>query len=291
MTTTTRTSGASLRTLPRSPTASPDQRFILTLWTADPVLAGSADAAGVDRIGVDLEQLGKASRQSGLETWVSSHTERDLEAIRAAVEHADLFARVNPLNAGSGREIAAVLGAGAAVVMLPMVVDVDEVERFVDLIAGRALVVLLVEQVDALRRLDQLLAVDGVGEIHIGLNDLAISLGLPNRWLALADDLLPDAGRRVQEAGLRFGLGGIGRAGDQDLPMPADLVYAEYARIGATAALVSRSFIRPGDSTAQLAADVARARARLDAWRACDGATIEAAHAELVRRARAAQGW
>jgi len=30
--------------------------FRLTLWTADPALAARADAAGVDRIGVDLDR-------------------------------------------------------------------------------------------------------------------------------------------------------------------------------------------------------------------------------------------
>ena len=31
----------------------PPPPFVLTLWTADATLAGAADAAGVDRIGVD----------------------------------------------------------------------------------------------------------------------------------------------------------------------------------------------------------------------------------------------
>lgn len=291
MNTTIQTSGAYRQTLARSPTGSPDQRFVLTLWTADPVLARRADAAGVDRVGVDLERLGKTARQRGRGTWISPHSERDLEAIHPELEHADLFARVNPLHPGSAREIAAVLRAGATVLMLPMVIDPHDAERFVDLVDDRALVVLLVEHIEALRRLDDLLAVAGVGEIHIGLNDLALSLGLPNRWLALAGDLVAEAGRCVRAAGLRFGLGGIGRVGDPDLPMPADLVYAEYARTGATAALVSRSFVRPGDGGAELAVDIARTRSRLAAWRSCDQAALDEAHAELARRARCVPGW
>src|SRR5438874_7870784 len=181
MTTTIPTSGACHQTLPRSRTASPDERFVLSLWTADPVLARSADEAGIDRIGVDLERLGKADRQHGLGTWISPHTERDLASVRPALERARLFVRVNPLHAGSPREVEAVLRAGAEVVMLPMAADPREVERFVDLVEGRALVVLLVERIEALRRLDELVAVAGVGEVHIGMNDLALSLGLPNQ--------------------------------------------------------------------------------------------------------------
>ena len=135
-----------------------------------------------------------------------------------------------------------VVGAGARVLMLPMVASPEEAATFVTLVNGRARVVLLVECRDAIARLSELIAVEGVDEVHVGLNDLALSLGLANRWLVLADDLMLDVGRRVIAAGLRFGLGGLGRAGDDTLPIPSDLVYAEHARTGATAALVSRSF-------------------------------------------------
>ena len=41
------------------------EAFTLTLLTDDSVLAKSAYDAGVDRIGLDLERLGKAERQAG----------------------------------------------------------------------------------------------------------------------------------------------------------------------------------------------------------------------------------
>jgi 2-keto-3-deoxy-L-rhamnonate aldolase RhmA len=290
MTTTTPTSGASPRTLPRSPTPSPDEPAVLTLWTADPALAARADAAGVDRIGVDLERAGKAERQRGLGTWISPHRARDLDALRPALRTALLFARVNPVHDGTAREVETVLAAGVRVLMVPMVVEPDDAARVAGLVAGRAHLVLLVEHAEALRRLDGLLAVPGVGEVHVGLNDLALSLGLPSRWLALADGAVAEAGRRVREAGLRFGLGGIARVDDADLPVPADLVYAEHARTGSTAALVSRSFLA-GGAGADLAGEVARARARLADWRRRDPAELEAAHEELCRRARLAARW
>src|SRR5512139_1851864 len=120
MTTTTRMSGAFPQTLTRSPTRSADG-FVLTLWTADAGLARRADAAGVERVGVDLERIGKADRQRGLGTWISPHRTEDLDALGAALERAELFARVNPLHPGSGREVAEVVGRGARVLMLPMV--------------------------------------------------------------------------------------------------------------------------------------------------------------------------
>jgi hypothetical protein len=284
-------SGAYLPTAPRSPTGSPSRHFVFTLWTADPDLARQADASGIDRIGVDLERLGKAQRQAGRGTWISPHTERDLVRVGAELERASLFARLNPLHEGTQREVDAALAAETRVLMLPMVTEPDEAERFVACVQGRAEVVLLVEHVEGIRRLDRLVAVAGVDEIHVGLNDLALSLGRPNRWLVFEDELLVTAGRIVRAAGLRFGLGGIGRVDDTSLPVPSDLVYAQYPRIGATAALLARSFLGSDAEPVDLASEIARARARLASWYRRAGAELEAARAELGRAARAAAGW
>ena len=243
----------------------------------------------MDRVGVDLERIGKAERQRGLGTWLSAHTEEDLTAVGAVLDQAELFARVNPLHPGSAREVDRVIERGARVLMLPMVADEVEAAEFAALVAGRATVVLLVERADALARIGMLASVPGVDEVHLGLNDLALSLRLPNRWLTLAGDLAVEAAARVHAAGVRFGLGGIGRAGQHCLPVPADLVYAEYARTGARAALLSRSFT--DDPGLDLGYEVARARARLDRWLRESPEALAAAHAELGHRARTAAGW
>jgi hypothetical protein len=287
MTTRIRTSGGCRPTPRRSRTASARDAFVLTLWTDDPAIAARADAAGVDRVGVDLERLGKAERQRGLGTWISSHTEGDLARVAAALSRAAAFARVNPLHTGSAAEVDRVLALGARVVMLPMAEAIADAARFATLVGGRAEVVLLVESARGLDAIGALAAVDGVDEIHVGLNDLALSLGLANRWLVLAGDRLLDAARRVQAAGKPFGFGGIGRAHDDTLPIPADLVYAQYARCGAGAALLARAFPVGVD----LAAEVGRARARLAEWRAAPPAAIASAHAELAVRAAALTIW
>ena len=274
-------SGAYPSTPRRSPTPS-TETFVLTLWTDDPELATRADAAGVDRIGVDLERRGKAERQRGLGTWISPHRHEDLDAVRAALTDAAPFARVDPFFAGTARQLDEVLDRGAKVVMLPMAASPSEVSDFADLVDGAATVVLLVESYEGIRRLPELVAIDGVDEVHIGLNDLALSLGVRNRWLALADDLTVRAGSIVTGAGKRFGLGAVGRPGDRGLPIPVDLVYAQYPRTGATAALLSRSFFRDGEGE-DLAADIGMLREELSAWWKRDEADRTAAHEALTR--------
>ena len=268
-----------------------DKQLVLTLWTGDPRLATRADAAGVERIGVDLERLGKRERQKGFGTWISPHTEADLAAVGEALTSASLFARLDPPHGGTPAQVERVLAAGAEVVMLPMFRTASEVQHFVELVGGRATVVLLLETPEAVEQAGKIAGVDGVGEIHLGLNDLTLALGLPNRFMLLTSRLAARLAATVTDAGLRFGAGGIGRAGDDSLPIPADLIYAQYARLGATAALVSRSFIGEDGATLDLAREVERARARLADWRARDENELEAARLELMERAAACRSW
>ena len=56
--------------------------------TNDVQVARIAEEAGVDRIFVDLETLGKAERQGGMDTVQSKHTVADVERVRSAVTSA-----------------------------------------------------------------------------------------------------------------------------------------------------------------------------------------------------------
>lgn len=94
--------------------------FVLTLFTNDVELARCADAAGVNRIGLDLEVLGKAARQQHLKTWISDHEENQLPVLRKALKKSKLFVRTNPLHPRLEEEIDRFIEAGAEVLMLPM---------------------------------------------------------------------------------------------------------------------------------------------------------------------------
>ena len=127
--------------------------FRLTLITSDPVLAARADRSGINRVGVDLERLGKAGRQSGQDTRLSDHNMEDLAAIGATLDTAELFVRLNPINANTPHEIESVLGCGAEVLMLPFFRTADEVDTFIRLVNGRAYVVILLETASAAVRI------------------------------------------------------------------------------------------------------------------------------------------
>ncbi len=94
--------------------------FALTLLTADPALASAADAAGVDRIGVDVERLGKRERQGAIhDARISEHRLEDLAVLAPHVRRAQLFCRIDPPHDGTARQVERALELGAGVIMLP----------------------------------------------------------------------------------------------------------------------------------------------------------------------------
>jgi hypothetical protein len=254
-----------------------DQRFVLTLWTDDPDLAREADEADIDRIGVDLETQGKSQRQAGRGTWISNHEVASLPAIRQRLVNAQLFARVNPVSSASASEIERLMDLGVQVLMVPMFRTSEEIAAFVAMVNGRATVVPLVETTEAAADIGRIAAIPGLTEIHVGINDLALAVGARNRFEVLDSALVERLASTVRAAGLRFGIGGIGRIGDTSLPIPPDLLYAQYARLGATAALLSRAFTSGPRVDGDLVREVAASRARLEHWHRASATELDTA--------------
>ena len=211
--------------------------------TNKPDYAAAAVAAGVNRIFVDLEYIGKEQRQGGMDTVKSHHTVDDVRAVRRVIESpAELLVRVNPLYEGSAEEIDAVIGAGADIVMLPMWTSTAEVREFVRLVGGRARVMPLLETAQAADAIDGVLTLDGVDEIYIGLNDLHLSKKQPFIFCPLADGTVDGLCKKMRAAGMRYGFGGI--AAMEGGLLPGALVLGEHVRLGSGAVILSRSFCR-----------------------------------------------
>ena len=259
-------------------------RFVLTGITNDRDLARTLDLAGVDRIGIDIERLGKRERQGHIPgARISDHELADLEGLRTVVRRAALFVRLNPFHDGSASEVTAAVGAGATVLMLPYFTSAAEVDAFVSTVDRRATTVLLLETAAAVVRLHEVLAVDGIDEVIVGLNDLHLTTGVASHFELVASDLMTMIGDAVRRRGARFGFGGLARADDTTLPVPSDLVLAQHARLGSTSSWLSRSFYRPGGSPAEISTDVAKLRDRLGFWK-CQPEEVLAEKHESLRQ-------
>lgn len=260
--------------------------FILTLFTNDPLIARSADQAGINRIGLDLERIGKRERQGHLNTWISDHEIKDLPNMREAVVSAELFVRTNPIHPNSKEEIDFLIEMGAQTLMLPMFRTVEEAADFIKFIDGRARVSLLVETAQAAVRIRDIIELGGIDEVFVGLNDLHLSLALNNHFEALVSGLMDMLSKTVCDAGIRFGFGGIGRVNDTRLPISGDLIYAQYPRLKATSALVSRVFFSSINEELDLSSEIVRFRDRMNYWGACDPNELDASLKILRQKAR-----
>lgn len=224
--------------------------------TNDAALARRCDAVEGMRLWVDLERMGKAERQGGLDTFISTHEMADVGRVKSVLRRASLMVRVNPLNEGSVREIDEVLAQGADLLMLPMFESPGELRAFCALVDGRAPVTALLETAGALASIDQWVDTPGLSEVFVGLNDLHLSLGLDFMFEPLASGIVERVAAAARARGLRFGFGGIARL-DEGL-LPGREVLAEHVRIGSQAVILSRTFHR-GDAES-LEAQVAALR-------------------------------
>lgn len=199
-----------------------------------------AEKYGVNRIWIDLETLGKEERQKGMNTVKSKHSIEDIKKIKPSLSTSELMVRVNPWNDLSPDEINQVVDAGADIIMLPMWKSVKEVASFIKCIDGRTKTNLLLETKEAVDCLDNVLKIDGIDEIHIGLNDLHLSYGLTFMFELLANGMIENICKKIKVANIPYGFGGIAKIGEGMLP--AEKIILEHYRLGSTRAILSRSF-------------------------------------------------
>ena len=205
-----------------------------------------AEGAGVDRIFVDMEYIGKSDRQGGMDTVQSKHTVSDVKEIRKALTKSQLMVRCNPIHdstseyTSSEDEINAVIKAGADVIMLPYFKTADEVRTFVRIVNGRAITLPLVETAEAVACIDEILDINGIDEIFVGLNDLSLGYGKKFMFELLADGTVEKLCNKFKAKGIPYGFGGIASLGKGMLP--AEYIIREHYRLGSDCVILSRSF-------------------------------------------------
>lgn len=214
--------------------------LILFYITNRPEVALIAEKYGVDRIWIDLEVLGKETRQRNMDTVKSHHEVSDISTIKPLLSKSDLMARINPWYEGSFDEVEAVIAAGTDIIMLPYWKTAEEVRKFVNAVDGRCRTSLLLETKEAVECVDTVLSQGGFDEIHIGLNDLHLSYGMTFMFELLADGTVERLCNKFKAAGIPYGFGGIAKLGTGLLP--AEKIIMEHYRLGSSRAILSRTF-------------------------------------------------
>ena len=208
--------------------------------TDDPQVASFVDHHGVEYVFVDLESLGKQERQGGFDTVISQHDRNSIPPVKQSLSDARLMVRINPLHSGTPNEVDYCINAGAELIMLPMFRSATELIQVTRFVGGRVPMIPLVETAGAVRDLEKIVEIDGIEQLHFGLNDLRLDMGLSFLFESVANGLIDRVADTCHEASMPFGVGGVARAAGGLIP--GKMVLGEYLRVGALATILSRDF-------------------------------------------------
>ncbi|MBQ8146928.1 MAG: aldolase [Clostridia bacterium] len=214
--------------------------------TNNPNVAKIAEDSGVDRIFIDMEYIGKGARQGGMDTVQCHHTLEDIRNIRATISKAELLVRCNPIHSASDEycsskdEIDGIVASGADIIMLPFFKTATEVKTFVKLVGGRARTMLLFETPESRDNADEILEVEGIDEVFVGLNDMSLGYGMKFMFQLLADGTVEELCNKFKAKGLPYGFGGL--ASLTGGLLPGACVLKEHYRLGSGCVILSRSF-------------------------------------------------
>jgi hypothetical protein len=122
---------------------------------------------------------------------------------------------------------------------------VSEVKLFIDYVDKKTKTCLLLETSEALARIDDILEIEGIDEIHIGLNDLHLALGLDFMFELMGDGLIEYLAKKIKAKNIPFGIGGVARM-DEGM-LQGNIIIKEHMRLGSSMVILSRTFKRDLD--------------------------------------------
>ena len=211
-----------------------------------PEVAKIAEEAGVDRIFVDMEYIGKEKRQGGLDTVQCHHTFDDIKRISDVLECSELLVRVNPIHeatdeyVSSEEEIDIAIECGADILMLPYFKTVYEAKRFLKHVNRRVKTILLIETPEAVEAIDEILSIEEIDEVFIGLNDLSLGYGYKFMFQPLANGIVEKLCLKFKNKEIKYGFGGIASLGKGMLN--SERILFEHYRLDSSSVILSRSF-------------------------------------------------
>ena len=209
--------------------------------TNDPKHAKNLSECGIQQIMVDTEIMGKVERQGHKDTIISDHSLNDILALKNLSLEAEIICRINPFHKGTFDEIDTAIQNGADVIMIPMITSMEDYQSMVDRIHNKAKVLPLIETPYSFFKLSEILEYSKLSQIHFGLNDLCISLGMKNLFEVLLSQTFQDKVSNVKISGLTKGIGGIGDPQISQKVSPLALLNM-YMKCGSNSVILSRSF-------------------------------------------------
>jgi hypothetical protein len=203
------------------------------------------DSCGIQQIMIDTENLGKAERQSDKNAVINYHKIDDLRKIKNCDLRAKIICRINGYHSKINIEIENAIEAGADILMLPMIQNLKHFNCIVDQVHGRVEILPLIETPYSIFKLKEIIQITKPKQIHFGLNDLHLSLGMNNLFEVLLSPLFASAVSYSSDKVELVGIGGIGDPLIKQNVSP-ELLLKEYKRLGSQSVILSRNFFENG---------------------------------------------
>lgn len=200
---------------------------------------------GIQQIMVDTENLGKMERQSGKGAVINFHKFEDVKILKEKLIATEVICRINGYHEDINLEIESAIKCGADILMLPMILDMNDLKKMVKFIDGRVPILPLIETSYSIFKLNEIIDLTKPNQIHFGLNDLHICLGMKNLFEVFISPLFESA---VSYASKRVKLVGVGGVGDPMLKQKVspELLINEHKILGSSSVILSRSFFDKG---------------------------------------------
>jgi len=203
------------------------------------------DNCGIQQIMVDTEILGKAIRQSALNAVINTHQINDVTKLKNSGIKAKIICRINGFHESINQEIDQAIDAGADILMFPMIQNIDNFKFMVEQVNNRVAILPLIETPYSIFKLNDIINIARPSQVHFGLNDLHLSLGMKNLFEVLLSHAFASA---VEFATKKVELIGIGGVGDPSVSQKINpsLLMNEYKLLGSNSVILSRSFFTEG---------------------------------------------
>ena len=198
------------------------------------------DEFDIGYIFYDLETLDKNLRQPG-DSRKTNLSFSNLKKVREMINKNKFLVRINHFNDDTKKEVDLCVEAGADIIMLPYFKTLVEVKTFLDYVGNRAQKFLLLETKESVEILDEILELEGIDAIHIGLNDLSLSYNSGFMFNILANGLVEKICRQIKMRGIPFGFGGISYINSG--AVPAFNILVEHFRLESSMVILSRKFV------------------------------------------------
>ncbi len=199
------------------------------------------DACRIQQIMVDCEKLGKHERQKGKNTVINDHEIKDVALLKQASLQAEIVCRINPYHDHIHLEIEEAIAGGVDRIMVPMILDMDQFKEQVHQINGRCKILPLIETPYSIFKLQDIFSIKEIDQIHFGLNDLYLALGMKNLFEVLLSPIFEQIVKYSVKKVQIVGFGGVGNPSVTQKVDPK-LILQEHLKLGSQCVILARSF-------------------------------------------------